>query len=68
MKELKNNRFHEARKELDRISKERKMDIDTAISILAQEKGFQDWGKESMEFKQFLAGMDGQDYKAYFAE
>ena len=25
-------------------------------------------GKESMDFKVFLAGMDGQDYKAYFAE
>lgn len=68
MKELKNNRFHEARKELDRISKERKMDIDTAISILAQEKGFQDWGKESMEFKQFLADLGGENYEAYFAD
>ena len=66
MKELRNNRFHEMRKELARISKERSVDIDVAISILAQEKGFKDWGKESMDFKAFLAGMDGQDYKAYF--
>ena len=56
------------RKELARISRERSVDIDVAISILAQEKGFKDWGKESMDFKAFLAGMDGQDYKAYFAE
>lgn len=54
------------RKELARISRERSVDIDVAISILAQEKGFKDWGKESMDFKVFLAGMDGQDYKAYF--
>lgn len=63
-----NNRFHQYRKDLARISKERSVDIDVAISILAQEKGFKDWGKESMDFKVFLAGMDGQDYKAYFAE
>lgn len=63
-----NNRFHQYRKDLARISRERSVDIDVAISILAQEKGFKDWGKESMDFKVFLAGMDGQDYKAYFAE
>ena len=43
------------RKELARISRERSVDIDVAISILAQEKGFKDWGKESMDFKAFLA-------------
>ena len=68
MKELRNNRFHEMRKELARISRERSVDIDVALSILAQEKGLKDWGKESMDFKSFLAGMDGEDYKAYFAE
>ena len=65
MKELNNNRFHEMRKDLARISRERNVDIDVAISILAQEKGLKDWGKESMDFKAFLAGMDGEDYKAY---
>ena len=54
------------RKDLARISRERNVDIDVAISILAQEKGLKDWGKESMDFKAFLAGMDGEDYKAYF--
>ena len=68
MKELTNNRFHEMRKDLARISREKNVDIDVAISILAQEKGLKDWGKESMDFKVFLAGMDGEDYKAYFAE
>ena len=66
MKELNNNRFHEMRKDLARISRERNVDIDVAISILAQEKGLTDWGKESMDFKAFLAGMDGEDYKTYF--
>lgn len=66
MKELNNNRFHEMRKDLARISRERNVDIDVAISILAQERGLKDWGKESMDFKAFLAGMDGEDYKAYF--
>ena len=66
MKELNNNRFHEMRKDLARISRERNVDIDVAISILAQEKGLKDWGKESMDFKAFLAGIDGEDYKAYF--
>lgn len=66
MKELNNNRFHEMRKDLARISRERNVDIDVAISILVQEKGLKDWGKESMDFKAFLAGMDGEDYKAYF--
>lgn len=60
MKELNNNRFHEMRKDLARISRERNVDIDVAISILAQEKGLKDWGKESMDFKAFLAGMDGR--------
>lgn len=68
MKELKNNRFHTMRKELAKISEERKVDIDTAVSILAQEQGFADWGKEAMEFKTFLAELGGENYEQYFAD
>ena len=67
MKELKNNRFHEKRGELAAISKQKNVDIDTAISILAQEQGFEDWGEEAMEFKRFLADLGGENYEAYFA-
>ena len=68
MKELKNNRFHTMRKELAKISKEKNVDIDAAISMLAQERGFEDWGKEAMEFKTFLADLGGENYKAYFTD
>ncbi len=67
MKELKNNRFHTMRKELAKISEERNVDIDTAISMLAKEQRFEDWGKEAMEFKTFLADLGGENYEAYFA-
>ena len=65
--ELKNNRFAQHKWELAEISREQDVDIDTAITLLAQKLGFQDWGRESMEFKTFLADLGGENYEAYFA-
>ena len=65
---MKNNRFAQHKKEIDRISREQKVDIGVAVSMLAQEMGWQDWGDESMEFCKFVNDLEPEARAAYFAE
>ena len=67
MIELTQNRFHAHKKELADISRENNVDIGVAIAMLAHKLGFQDWGQESMELKEYLAELDEESYVQYFA-
>ena len=64
---MENNRFHEHRHEIGRISRENGVDIGVAVSMLAKEKGFKDWGEEAMDFYVYVNHMPAEDRAAYFA-
>ena len=66
---MENNRYAQHKKEIDRISRERNVDIGVACAMLRDQMGwtFQD-GKDTeiTEFTDYVAGMAPDDREKYF--
>lgn len=65
---MENNRFHQHRLDIGKISKEQNVDIGVAANILAREKEWSDFGEESMAFYRFVNDMDPREREKYFSE
>ena len=65
---MENNRFHQFRHEIARISGEKDVDIGVAVSMLAQEKGWEDWGEEAKAFSVYVNQMPAEDRADYFSD
>lgn len=63
---MKDNRFHENRKELYAICLEQNVDISVGCSMLAKEKGWKEYGKEEREFKLHVNNIPAEEREAYF--
>ena len=63
---MEKNRFYEHRQEIGRISREKGVDIGVAVSILAKEQGFKDWGEEAMEFYVHVNNLTPDDRVEFF--
>jgi len=64
---MKNNRFAHNRLEIAQISQREQVDISVAMAILAKEKGWKDYGEESLAFKRFVHNIPAEKRAAYFA-
>ena len=63
---MEKNRFYEHRQEIGRISREKGVDIGVAVSILAKEQGFKDWGEEAMDFYIYVNHLTPEDRVEFF--
>ena len=63
---MENNRFYEHRQEIAKISNEQGVDIGVAVSILAKEQGFKDWGEEAMDFYIYVNHLTPEDRVEFF--
>lgn len=53
---MENNKFYQHRKDIQRISRGLGVDVDTACTMLAKEKGWVGWQGQLDEFKMFCRG------------
>ena len=63
---MEKNRFYEHIQEIGRISREKGVDIGVAVSILAKEQGFKDWGEEAMAFYVYVNNLTPDDRVEFF--
>lgn len=64
---MENNRFHQHRTEIAAISARENVDISVACSILADEKGWTEYGKEERAFKLYVNNIPAHERAKYFA-